>query len=117
MARKRAKYRVHLIWWESSMVRYPFQTLKIQTLLIQIVSSIYWLENDLFLLAHTPSISEEGVVPATTYHLASRKAGTSEYTFQKMPEVCSPFGLNRSPSFQFIQRLRNFPPDLQDVVI
>ena len=37
--------------------------------------------------------------------------------FQKLPEVCSPFGLNRSPPFQFLQRLRDFPPSIQDILL
>ena len=37
--------------------------------------------------------------------------------FQKLPEPCAPFGLNRSPPFQFMQRLKNFPPNLTDAII
>jgi len=38
--------------------------------------------------------------------------------YQRLPEVVGPFGqLERSPSFQFTQRLRDFPPNLDDVII
>ena len=83
-----------------------------------IVSAIAWLENDQFLMAHTPSISDsaEGA-PTTTYNFVSRDA-TGNCTFQRLPEVCRPgFGPTRLPPFQFIQRLLEFPPNLQDMVI
>lgn len=38
-------------------------------------------------------------------------------TFQKVPDPCPPFGLHRSPAFQFMQRLRDFPPNLQDAIV
>lgn len=37
--------------------------------------------------------------------------------YQKLPEVVGPYGLDRSPSFQFTQRLREFPPNLEDVIV
>ena len=37
--------------------------------------------------------------------------------FQKIPDPCPPFGMNRSPPFQFMQRLKDFPPDLLDAII
>ena len=80
------------------------------------VSAISWLENDVFLLAHTPSSANTDMAPATTYSLVTRQSPAS-FTFQKLPEVCGPFGLNRSPSFQFMQRLKVFPPNIQDIVL
>ena len=79
------------------------------------VSSISWLENDVFLVAHTPSASEGDLPPATTYHIITRQPPS--VIFQKLPEPCAPFGLNRSPPFQFMQRLKNFPPNLTDAII
>ena len=55
------------------------------------------------------------MAPSTSYRLAARQQST--YVFQKLPDVCGPFGLNRSPPFQFIQRLRNFPPRISEIVI
>ena len=56
---------------------------------------------------------------ATTYHLITRhpKEDPPFVTYQRLPEPVAPFGLNRSPSFQFMQRLRNFPPNLDDVIV
>ncbi|MCJ1281858.1 hypothetical protein MMC26_001181 [Xylographa opegraphella] len=85
----------------------------------QHVSSILWLEskpNNIFLMAHTPSVADQGMVSPTTFTLVTRQNPTS-YTFQKLPDVCGPYGLNRSPSFQFIQRLKDFPPALEDILI
>jgi len=70
----------------------------------------------MFLLAHTPSSADSGMTPPTTYTLATRQPPAS-FIFQKLPEICTPFGLNRSPSFQFIQRLKDFPPDIQDILV
>lgn len=36
---------------------------------------------------------------------------------QKLPELCLPFGCKRAPAYQFIARLRNYEPDLKDVLI
>ena len=81
-----------------------------------VVSAILWIETHLFIVAHTPNQPGDGLVPASTYHVITRDKATNTCRFQKLPEVCSPFGLNRSPAFQFMQRLRDFQ-DLQDAVI
>ena len=82
------------------------------------VSALSWLENDLFVVAHTPSNGDGSEMPpVTAYHLVTREKDSPNCLFQKLPEVCSPFGLNRSPPFQFIQRLKEFPPDLKDMVV
>ena len=83
-----------------------------------LVSSIAWLENDVFLVAHTPSSSDDGMIPETTYHLVTRQTNPSlSMAFQKIPDPCPPFGLHRSPAFQFMQRLRDYPPNLQDAIV
>ena len=82
-----------------------------------VVSAINWLENDLFLIAHTPSSEESSIVPATTYHIITRaKLPEQGIQYRKLPELSPPFGLNRSPAYQFMSRLKEFPPDLTDVV-
>ncbi|KAL6714539.1 hypothetical protein ACLMJK_007964 [Lecanora helva] len=86
----------------------------------QYVSSVSWLENNVFLVAHTPSsFDPAGMAPETTYHLITRlpKENPPSITYQKLPEPIAPFGLNRSPSSQFLHRLRNFPPNLDDTII
>ena len=79
------------------------------------VSSVSWLENDLFLVGYTAPSS--GMAEPTDFFLVSRQKGTSNFTFQKTPEICPPFGMDRSPPHYFTQRLRNFPPNLEDVII
>jgi len=87
-------------------------------LLTSSVSSLSWLENHVFLVAYTPSSVEGGLPPATTYHVITRQAqNQNAITFQKLPEPCPPFGLNRSPAFQYMQRLKDFPPNLQDAIV
>ena len=69
-------------------------------------------------MAHTPSSSDDGMIPETTYHLVTRQSNPQISTvFQKVPDPCPPFGLHRCPAFQFMQRLRDFPPNLQDVIV
>ena len=79
------------------------------------VSFISWLENDLFLIGYTSGSTEMG--EPTDSYLISRQKGTSSFSFQRTAEICGPFGINRSPAQHFIQRLRNFPPSLDDVLI
>ena len=86
-------------------------------MLIFIVSAISWPENDVFLMAHTPSSLDTSMPPPTTFTLLTRQKDTAAFTFQKFPEVCGPFGLNRSPPYQFIQRLKSFPPSMQDLIV
>ena len=58
------------------------------------------------------------MAPMTSYHLVTRQKQPQQLTiFQKLPEPCPPFGLNRSPPFQFMQRLKEFSPNLQDIVV
>ncbi|PVH88520.1 hypothetical protein DL98DRAFT_509231 [Cadophora sp. DSE1049] len=80
------------------------------------VSSITWLENLVFLMVHTPSQFDSGQAPNSTFHLVTRQM-PSNYTFQKISDPAGPFGLNRSPPHHFMLRLRDFPPNLQDLII
>ncbi len=78
---------------------------------------MYWLENHVFLAAYTPSKAGDDT-PATTYHIITRQAqNLNAMVFQKLIDPCPPFGLNRSPSFQFMQRLKGFPPNLEDALV
>ncbi|KAI9788552.1 MAG: hypothetical protein M1816_006801 [Peltula sp. TS41687] len=83
----------------------------------QHVSSISWLENNVFLVVHTPTSFDSDSVPVSTYHVVTREPDSSSFVFQRLPEPCSPFGLNRSPPHHFILRLKDFPPSLQDVLV
>ncbi|KIW90392.1 uncharacterized protein Z519_09037 [Cladophialophora bantiana CBS 173.52] len=80
------------------------------------VSGISWLENDTFFIIYTPnSTSDE--MPPSEYYIVQREPKTTNYTFQKLPEILPPFGVARQPAFHFISRLRNFPPHIQDLLI
>lgn len=77
-----------------------------------------WLENDLFLNVYTFNEVEDdmGRVPASDYYIVQRRA-PAPFLFQKLPDVCAPFGLKRAPAYHFIARLKNFKPHLQDALI
>ncbi|KAI9722658.1 MAG: hypothetical protein M1812_001589 [Candelaria pacifica] len=82
------------------------------------VSSISWLENNVFLMVHTPSSFDAGTNPESTYHIITRTIKPQlSHMSQKLPDPCPPFGLNRSPPYQFILRLKEFKPNLQDLLI
>ena len=78
------------------------------------MSALSWLENDIFLTAHTSSNFDADTIPPTTYSIITRSGNAHQA--QKLPEVCSPFGLKRSPPTQLFQRLRDYPPNLRDVI-
>lgn len=80
------------------------------------VSGISWLENDAFFIIYTPNETSDGIQPSE-YYIVHREPKTTNYTFQKLPEVLPPFGVERLPSFHFISRLRNFAPHLQDLLL
>lgn len=81
-----------------------------------LVSSITWLENNVFLMIHTPSNFDNNSAPSSIFHVVTRHS-TSEFMYQKISDPAEPFGLNRSPPHHFLLRLRDFPPSLQDVLI
>ena len=87
-------------------------------LLTALVSSISWLENNLFLVGHTPTTFDTDTIPATVFRLITRQLSqTPSCAYQKIPEPCLPYGINRSPPHHFVQRLKDFPPNLQDLIV
>ncbi|KAJ6128971.1 hypothetical protein N7471_010188 [Penicillium samsonianum] len=84
------------------------------------ISSIAWLENDVFFVTYTPNVSEDdmGMNPASSYYIITRRK-QAPFLIQKLPEVCSTMGfmLKRGPAFQFITRIREYKPHLRDVLI
>ncbi|KAN0078963.1 hypothetical protein V8E54_005476 [Elaphomyces granulatus] len=84
----------------------------------QHVSSIAWLEVNEFLIVYTPSYEEDDMrqIPTSNYYIVQRRQQFS-FLFRKLPEICSPFGLKRSPAYQFIARFRDFKPHLKDALI
>lgn len=81
------------------------------------VSSLSWLENDVFLMVHNPSTFDSIQAPASTFHLVSRKPKTGEHLYQKLGDPAPNFGINRSPPHHFLLRLRDFPPNLKDLIV
>ncbi|KJZ73626.1 hypothetical protein HIM_06959 [Hirsutella minnesotensis 3608] len=76
------------------------------------VSSLTWLENNLFLAIHTTT---NETPPASIYHIITRES-SSNFTFQKINDPVEPFGSDKTPHHSIL-RLRDFPPDLQDLLI
>jgi nucleoporin NUP159 len=68
-----------------------------------------------FLMIHTPSNFDTSSPPQSVFHVVTRQL--PEYMFQKVADPASPYGLNRSPPHHFLLRLRDFPPNLQDLLI
>lgn len=67
-------------------------------------------------MVHTPSLFDPGSIPASTFHVVTRQPPSS-FIYQKLQDPCPPYGLNRSPPFHFIQRLKDFPPNIQDILV
>ncbi|KAJ5991242.1 hypothetical protein N7522_011449 [Penicillium canescens] len=84
------------------------------------VSSVAWLENDVFFMVYTPNILEDdmGMIPASSYYIITRRK-QAPFLIQKLPEICSTMGftLKRAPAYQFITRIRDYKPHLKDVLI
>ncbi|KFZ23130.1 hypothetical protein V502_02392 [Pseudogymnoascus sp. VKM F-4520 (FW-2644)] len=81
------------------------------------VSSITWLENDVFMMVHNPSNIDSNNAPTSLFHLVTRLPKSTEHIFQKLADPAPNFGLNRSPPYHFLLRLRDFPPNLRDLII
>ncbi|KAJ6135128.1 hypothetical protein N7512_000288 [Penicillium capsulatum] len=84
------------------------------------VSSIAWLENDVFFMIYTPNGLEDdmGGNPQSHYYIITRRK-QAPFLIQKMPEICNTMGfsIKRAPAYQFIARLRDFQPHLRDVLM
>jgi nucleoporin NUP159 len=86
-------------------------------LILPVVSSITWLENDVFMMVHNPSNIDSDKAPTSLFHLVTRLPKSSEHIYQKLADPAPNFGLNRSPPHHFLLRLRDFPPNLKDLII
>ncbi|KIX06106.1 uncharacterized protein Z518_04080 [Rhinocladiella mackenziei CBS 650.93] len=80
------------------------------------VSGISWLENDSFFIIYTPNDTSHGIQPSE-YYIINREPKANNYTFQRLPEVLPPFGVERLPPSHFIVRLRNFQPHILDLLV
>lgn len=67
-------------------------------------------------MTYTPTVSPEDDRPSSSSYIITRSP-PDNYTCNKLPEICSPFGLERFPAYQFTARLRNFEPDLKEVLV
>lgn len=79
------------------------------------LSSIMWLENNVFITAHTPAPSNAPSV-SSVFHVLSRSGSSYQYT--KLPEPCPPWGLkSRAPPYYFGTHLKGFAPHLRDLLL
>ncbi|KXL49895.1 hypothetical protein M433DRAFT_20666 [Acidomyces richmondensis BFW] len=106
--------------------------------LAQPIMSLYWIDTNEFLLIHTPINPNRPPTPDPTYddhgncsyppdpptddsifHIASRESPKStDWKFQKLVNPTPAFiQRGRIPSHHFIQRLKDWPPSLDDVLI
>ncbi|GAB7337511.1 hypothetical protein MBLNU457_g2835t1 [Dothideomycetes sp. NU457] len=78
------------------------------------VTAIYWLANDDFFTVHSPASGDNN---DSFYHIIHREKGSGSYQVQKFAsDPVPPFGI-RFPAHQFIQRLKGFPPNLDDMLV
>src|SRR6187402_3202578 len=69
-------------------------------------------------MVHTPSSFDSNQAPSSSFYLVTRQhQQPSNFLFQKLPDPAGPFGLNRSPPHHFLLRLKDFLPNLQDLLI
>ncbi|KAJ6127055.1 hypothetical protein N7523_002667 [Penicillium sp. IBT 18751x] len=79
------------------------------------VSSVVWLENDLFFMAYTPNSADQDM---SSYYILTRRK-QAPFLIQKLPEVCPTMGfqMRNTAAYQFIARLRDYKPHLKDALI
>ncbi|PHH67163.1 hypothetical protein CDD81_2932 [Ophiocordyceps australis] len=77
------------------------------------VSSLSWLENNLFLVIHTTT---HETPPSCAYHIIQRDVSSSSLLFRKMSDPVPSYTSNKMPHHSVL-RLRDFPPNIQDVLI
>ena len=83
------------------------------------ITAVFWLETHEFLVVHTPLNPPDTMgQDDSLYHIARRdRANPSAWIFEKILDPCPPFGAERKPAHHFIQRLREWPPNLSDMLI
>jgi nucleoporin NUP159 len=86
------------------------------------VTAIYWLETSEFLMIHSPinpPADGNGMGPRNDaeYHLVLRDKKTGNCSYHQFMDPCPGFMDQRVPTHHFIQRLREFPPYLDDTLI
>lgn len=79
------------------------------------VSSVVWLENDLFITTHTP-VPSDPQNNESIFHVLFRHGSTFQYT--RLPDPVPPFGLDsRPPPYFFHALIKQYAPSLKDMVI
>ena len=69
-------------------------------------------------MAHTASEFDLQTPSSTIFHIITRqKSPQIIFTFQKIPEPCPAYGISRPPPYNFMRRLKDFPPNLQDLIV
>ncbi|OQO01722.1 hypothetical protein B0A48_12759 [Cryoendolithus antarcticus] len=88
------------------------------------LTAIYWLENLEFLMIHSPINPPPeqlvGMAPPndSIYHLVRKEKGLPSYTYHKFAlDPCAGFLDDRLPAHHLMQRLRDWPPDLDDTLV
>ncbi|KAF2768580.1 hypothetical protein EJ03DRAFT_375261 [Teratosphaeria nubilosa] len=89
------------------------------------VMNIYWLDTNQVLLVHTPvyppevKSSDQPPEELSAFHLASREnAKSSNWVCQKLADPAAAFMQEgRAPAHYHIQRLKDWPPNLDDMLV
>lgn len=82
------------------------------------VSSIFWLENNVFLMVHTAASMDNGPPSESHFNIVTRDPTSGNFMFQKIIDPVGAFGIaTRSTPHHFMLRLRDFPPTLKDMII
>ncbi|KAK4220078.1 hypothetical protein QBC37DRAFT_407770 [Rhypophila decipiens] len=77
------------------------------------VGSVSWLENNVFLVVHIANNQQD----AGVYHIITRQPGENpSFTFQKLTDPVQPFTTDKVPHHTIL-RLKDFPPNLQDLLL
>ncbi|KAL1587213.1 hypothetical protein WHR41_04275 [Cladosporium halotolerans] len=87
------------------------------------VTAIYWLETLDFLMIHAPinppAEESDGMAPRNDaeYHLVHREKQSGNCSYHRFMDPCPGFMEERVPAQHFIQRLREWAPNLEDTLI
>lgn len=70
----------------------------------------------MFLMVQNPSDANPSEAPISKFYLVTRNK-TGQHIYQVLGDPAPNYGLNRSPPHHFLLRLREYPPDLTDILI
>ncbi|KAL7270558.1 hypothetical protein RUND412_006732 [Rhizina undulata] len=79
------------------------------------ISSIVWLETNVFITTHTPVPTGTDENLDSVFHILTRSG--SAYEYRKLPDPAPPYGMSRPPPYFYHVQIKQYGPNLKNMII